>query len=245
MSNIDGKVSIIVVAYDTTNRDRQMTGSCIGTIEMYTDREDYELIFVDQVPFQKLGEVSNPGVLKYTPEDVAVGVWRYKPVVVDKYIETTENIGLSAAFNLGAKEATGKYICFMHHDVFVPDNWLPKMVSALSQNRIIVPHQGPTKREDVIRWSKMTHDELMLENGYYDAGMLLMTREDFLKTPGWDEDFKIVFPGRVFVHFICDSLGIGLYCTPEVNIIHFGARTVDPKLNEIEGALLHTKGYIK
>jgi hypothetical protein len=48
------KTSIILVALDTTLRDRQMTGSCIGAIEMYTDREDYELILVDQMPIEKL-----------------------------------------------------------------------------------------------------------------------------------------------------------------------------------------------
>jgi hypothetical protein len=75
--------------------------------------------------------------------------------------------------------------------------------------------------------------------------MLLMTKEDFDKTSGWDEDFKIVFPGMVFVSRICDRLGIGIYCTPEVNIIHFGARTVNKEREIEECGFLHSKGYIQ
>lgn len=236
------KTSIIVVALDTTLKERQMTGSCIGAIETHTNREDYELILVDQMPFQPIGCVSNLGVLKYTPINSANGEYRYQPVVLDKLIETKENIGLSAAYNLGAKNATGKYLVFMHNDVFVPDNWLPPMIRILNETdcKCITPNQGPTTREDMVRWSKMTHEELLGETAHYDAGLLVVKTEDFLKTKGWDEDFKIIYPGKVFVDYIIG----GAYCTPSVTIIHLGARLQDQKLVDQEGALLHARGYI-
>ena len=237
------KTSIIIVALDKTERDRQMTGSCIGTIEMNTNREDYELILVDQMAFETIGAVANPGVLKYTPIKNGDGDHRYLPVVLDKYIEVPENIGLSAAYNLGAKNATGKYLVFMHNDIFLPDNWLPNMIKALEENKakIITPHQGPTTREEVKRWSQMTHKELMNEQGHYDAGLLLMKTEFFKSTPGFDEAFKIIFPGMVFVRYICNC---DLYCTPEVNMIHFGARDQDPKLIMEEQPFLYSHGYL-
>lgn len=233
------KVSIIVVANDHNAKERQITGACFCNIEKHTNEEDYELIFIDQESYdgKRLDDVRNPGVIEYHSE------------VIDKYISLKENIGLSASFNLGAKESTGEYLCFMHNDVLVPDNWLLKLLSYVKDCVIVTPHQGPTTRQNFLKWSSMTHEEIENIDGNYDAGLLLMKKSDFLKTGGWDENFKSIFPGLVFVRFICGKYGIGLHATPEVIITHLGRRSDEEEpyrtLYSVESVLLHTRGYVQ
>lgn len=240
------KTSIIVVAYDKSHIRRQITAACLGNIERYTDTEDYELIVIDQEPCEI-----------FDSERERFGAFtNFKFSTIDKYIVLDKHIGLSVANNLGASKATGEYICFLHNDVFVSNDWLPRLRYFLENNfyDIVVPHQGTTPRKKIKEWTLKNPEDFNGESGYYDAGLLLMRKKDFDKTGGWDEDFKFIYSGNVFVRYICqDKYKLRLQCTPAVIITHLGQffdiRQPYPKRYaeaiKKENRLLHEKGYIK
>jgi len=161
------KTSIIVVACDFQSTQRRVTKACLGCISKWTDREDYELILVDQKPCMEIES-------------------RYHKIDIDKHL-IVDDIGGAQAFNLGAKESNPeyKYICFLHNDVMVIDNWLPMMLEPLSRGFTqTMPIQGMLTREEV-KLLQQQEDP----GGYDDAGMICMTKEEFAKTGGWDERF--------------------------------------------------------
>ena len=162
------KTSIIVVACDFQSTQRRVTKACLGCIAKFTDREDYELIFVDQNPCMEIES-------------------RYHKIDIDKHL-IVGDIGGAQAFNLGAKESNPeyKYICFLHNDFLVNDNWLPAMLEPIKNSYFTqtTPHQGVTTRDDVKQFQSNKS-----VNGNDDAGMMCMTKETFAKTGGWDERF--------------------------------------------------------
>ena len=170
------KTSIIVVTYDFNKTLRRVTKACLGAIAKFTNREDYELILIDQKPCEKIKS-------------------RYHKIDIDKHI-ITEDIGASQAFNLGAKESNPeyKYVCFLHNDFIVNDNWLPAMIEPLNNGfTSTMPHQGVTTREDVERFRGDPNAQ-----GNDDAGMVCMTKETFAKTGGWDENFPNIYQELYF-----------------------------------------------
>lgn len=227
--------SIIVVAYDKSHIRRQITSACLGNIEKYTDSKDYELILIDQKPCELFSE----------ERDRFGTAANFHFSIIDKYIVLKKHIGYSAANNLGAQRTKGEYLCFIHNDVFVPENWLPKLRYYLDTFDIVAPHQGPTSYEEMKN----------LKKGHYDAGLLLITRKAFDKTKGWDKDFKVIYPGYTFVNSCQNKYGLNFQCIPDVTITHLGQLidTGNPgyitprykKLIQRENRLLHEKGYIK
>jgi GT2 family glycosyltransferase len=170
--------SIIVAPFDNQVIVRRMTYACLGNIAKYTDDEDYELIVVDQ------GSMTNIHDVYHMTDHV------------DKHL-VVGDVGMSQAMNIGAKEATGKYICFMHNDVFVWEGWLRTMVGFLEnpkyKYRIVMPHQGRTTREMMKKFEKEENPR-----GNDDAGLILMSKEDFDKTGGWDERFPNIYQDLAF-----------------------------------------------
>ena len=170
------KTSIVVVAYDTIRLQRKITSACLANIQRYTNRDEYELIFVDQ------------GVGKPTPLDVS-----HHLLDIDKHV-VAGDIGVSAAYNLGYKESNPDYplIVFMHNDVLVPDDWLKNLRESLDTHKVVMPHQGPTTRDFVI---ESRTKNIQANN---DAGLIMMSKETFKGTGGWDERFKGIYQTQIF-----------------------------------------------
>lgn len=170
------KTSIIVVACDFNTTLRRISKACLGAIAKFTDRDSYELIFVDQNPCTEIAS-------------------RYHKIDIDKQIWEGD-IGGSQAFNRGAKESNPdyKYICFMHNDFIVNDGWLPAMLKPLNEGfKYTMPHQGITTREDLENFRR---DPTIRGND--DAGMVCMTKESFKETGGWDERFPNILQDLYF-----------------------------------------------
>jgi len=155
-----------------------MTYACLGNIAKYTDDEDYELIVVDQ---GKMVELSD----------------RYHTTNhVDKHL-IVGDVGMSQAMNIGAKEATGEYICFMHNDVFVWEGWLPTLRGFLENPKydykVVMPHQGRTTREMMKQFEVEENPR-----GNDDAGLMIMRKSDFEATGGWNERFPNIYQELAF-----------------------------------------------
>jgi len=192
------KTTIVVAAYDVNIFQRRITSACLGNITRYTNRDEYELIFVDQGKPDELNE-------------------RFHKVDIDKHIKLPENLGSSAAMNVGAKAASldTKYICFMHTDVFVSEGWLETLRSVLDIGpwKGVMPHQGADTREFV---KKSMASETPFIRGNDDAGVIMMDKETFAKSGGWDERFKGVYMDVAFRR----RLGIEYYPTAKCIITH-------------------------
>ena len=179
-----GLTSIIMTSYDHTILLRKITSASLGSISKHTDPDDYELILVDN---------ANNNIGLNTREHF---------IKIDKHIKNPENLGCSRGNNQGveASDPTTKYLCFIHNDVFVSNNWLPRLRKYLEDGRwdIVYPHQGPTPRDMFVKWENMSFEERILERGTDDGGLILMTREAYNKTGGWDERFKYLWHDFAF-----------------------------------------------
>ena len=200
------KTTIIIVAYDTIRLQRQITSACLGNISRYTNRDEYELIFVDQyLNGKSAGDLNT----------------KFHHIDIDKHIKVEEHIGSSAAANLGAKNADPetKYLCFMHPDVFVWEGWLPTLRSFIEKGQIeiVMPHQSASDREQI----KAFYQE---ENprGNDDAGLIMMTKNAFEKSGGWDERLKSIYQDLAFRRRWKDSY----WCTAKCLITHIGCGTL-------------------
>jgi len=206
------RTSIILTTYDSTPLMRKITSACIASINKYTD--DYELIVVDNKP-------------------VEVGFNEREHLVkIDKHVINEENVGCSAGNNQGAALADpeSKYICFIQSDVFVSDGWLPKLQRYLEDNDVVLPHQGPIKREEYVKWRDMTFEEVNKEQGNDDGGLILMTMEAWKKTEGWNENLKYLWHDLGF-KFNMAKAKLTMKKAAEPVIIHIGgaAAIVDPE----------------
>lgn len=197
------KTSIIMTALNSSGIQVNITSAALGNISKYTDREDYELILVDQ----KAKESNNILDLNH----------RHNHIDIDKHLKI-DDIGMSAAMNLGYKNSNPDYpyICFIHNDVFVWEGWLSTLRNFLEKdnNMILMPIQGPFARENV----KQTYLEVE-PRGNDDAGMVMMSKETFKKTGGWDERFRSVYQDGAFrLRF-----PRGYFPTGKVIITHIGS----------------------
>jgi hypothetical protein len=204
--NLSNKTSIIMTAHDADGVYRYITSAAISNIQKYTDREDYELVLVDDLT-GGAGEELNE---------------RYHNINLDKHIKITKDIGISACRNLGAKESDPltKYLCFIDNDMFVWEGWLSKLRSYLEAGKwdAIYPHQGATTREFV----KESYEKE--GRGNDDAGLILITREAFERTGGWDEKFKSVYHDLAFRKRM-GRTGVSAWCTNQVIVTHLGGVT--------------------
>lgn len=165
--------SIILTAYLQTPFQAHMTMACIANITRYTDTSDYELILMSDSE-------------KYPVRD------DYKVLKIDQYVKT-EGMGYTKSMNEGARLAKGDALVFLQNDVFVWEGWLPKLRWYLEQGvaECIIPDQCPRDREFVKKSYKLDQMEAT-RWGSRDAGLLMITKEAFKRTGGWNEDLSLL-----------------------------------------------------
>ena len=216
-------------AYDLTKIQRQITTAAMGNIQKYTDTDDYEFILMDN------------GTQTYIDT-------KYNCIELDQHIVNEEDIGYSASMNLGAKKSNSDfpYVCFIHNDVFVHEGWLSKLLKHLTDKRIdgrladiVVPSQGYMTRQQVL--DSYANKIKTLDN---DAGLMLMSKESFKKTGGWDERMKSIYQDYVFRRKGIKDSGLQFRQTSDVIITHIGYATIgldDDKFDrtvEAEGSIV-------
>ena len=202
------KVSIIMCCFNFSRTVAHMAMASISNIRRFTDEEDYELIIIDNVP-------------KFAIRD------DYKVLHLENathIIEETD-IGYYASLNKGARLAKGKYLCFIQPDVFVHENWLKNAVYYLDNNMadVVFPDQFPQTREYVKKSYDMNFEEAMKYGGR-EAGCLIITKEGFDKTGGWDERLHNEYGEAALFHKISKA-GLRWTSTCKSLITHITAGT--------------------
>jgi hypothetical protein len=222
------KTSVIMCAFDTEMWQRHITLAALNCIRRFTPSDEYELILVDT------GTVTDEG----GPYN------RFEIIKPDKWIKR-DDIGYSAAMNLGVKESDSEseYVILMHNDVFVQEGWLPKLRKYLEENlcEVVYPDQIARTRKNM---------EEIYEGkapvGYDEAGMQMMKKKDYIRIGGYDDDFKSVYQDLAFIKRK-NAYSIRTICTTDTFITHIGSVTyakdakIENKLRGEEGALLDKK----
>jgi len=177
----------------------------LANITRYTDPEDYDLTLVDCD--KKWAIRDEYGVLK-----------------IDKTIEVDKSVKYPEAMNIGAAQSDGEYICFIENDIFVWENWLNDLLWYIENDVLdaVMPHQIPTTRARQLEFNNMTHQEA-LNQGNYEAGLIIMRRSDFEKIGHWDGDKNIICWKDFFSRIDDASLRRGH--TAKVTISHIAGAT--------------------
>ncbi len=118
MSENPFKISVIVPVYNV----EKYLSRCIDSILSQTFT-DFELLLVDDGSTDKSGEICD----EYAKTDARIKVFH------------TENRGVSAARNLGIKEASADWICFVDSDDWVEKKFLSDLYgNGFSQDECII-----------------------------------------------------------------------------------------------------------
>ena len=196
--------SIIMTAYIQEPFQAHMTMASIANITRYTDPEDYELILMSDSE-------------KFPVRD------DYKVLKIDRY-ERTENVSYTQAMNMGARLATGDYLCFIQNDIFVWEYWLDDLKEYFIRGLAdcVIPDQCPRDRAFVKKAQQMDYEEAM-KFGSRDAGLLYITRDAFRRTHGWNEELTLLCDTDFYQRMA--KAGVRQIDTCKVMITHIMAAT--------------------
>lgn len=194
--------SVIVCTFDQFKWQRHITLACLNALRRFTD-QPYELILVDQIDAGTGGPYN-----------------RWEIIKPDKQLFPGD-IGYSAAMNLGVRESNpdSKYLVFMHSDVYVQEGWLGKLIDCHEKGLgdVIYPDQIARPRQQILDSYRNPYSV-----GYDEAGLMLMSRETFNATGGWDERFKAVYQDMMFQRRLVGA-GKTWHCTMNTFISHIGS----------------------
>ena len=213
--------TIIVPAYVQTHLSAHITMACLANIIRFTDPVEYELILIHDVPQHKVRDDYK------VFEEVGM-----KEIILDKYTNYSEKM------NMAAKEAKGDYLAFIQNDCFVWEGWLENLRYYLELDLAdaVVPDQTPRSRE-YINWAKKITMEEGLNTGNRDACMVMITKEGFAKTGGWNGDLQAFAEADFYER--CGAAGIRLCPTNKVAITHICLATHYQDMPAFEARMHH------
>lgn len=201
------KTSIIVLNWNGLD----MLKNCINHIRQNTNRDEYELIVVDNGS-------KEPGTLEYIQNECK------SP---DKAIFNQKNRGFAAANNQGALISTGELLCFVNNDCYVGKGWLTNMRRTLFswKDCVAVGPMGNPKNATVNRVPTgcFQHKGQFLKDTKVPiliAFCLLVRKEAFEKAGKFCEDFGL---GNFEDNYLCRKLqenGGTLWVSAEADVNH-------------------------
>ncbi len=217
-------VSIIFVNYKTED----FLLACLKSIKEYTHGLSYEFIVVDNS--FSLG--NNKQILNAFPET--------------SWIDAGGNVGFSAANNIGAKQAKGKFLLFLNTDTLLFDNAIANAINFLERKTNFVAIGGlqlnaalepipyfyslNDLRKDfyfvpnhpifqrVLRAFLPTEKFDPSETNNLVGAFILLSQDAFKKVGGWDEQF-FMYAEDAELSYRLSKLG-KLGYTEEVKFIH-------------------------
>lgn len=196
--------SIIMTCFDKNQTMRHVSMLAAADITRYTDPSSYELIIVDTEPIYPFRD-------------------DYHVLKIDRKIEVPKNLGYYESMNIGAKEAKGKYLCFIENDVFVRENWLKNLSWYLKNDYCdaIMPDQIPTTWEGIRKYKALSFEEAF-GKGATEAGLILMTKDAYETIGAWDKTWTGQSPhfGWKRIYQQIGEAGLRMGQTAKVTISH-------------------------
>jgi GT2 family glycosyltransferase/glycosyltransferase involved in cell wall biosynthesis len=164
----------------------------------------------------------------------ARGAW---PV---RYRRNDENLGFLRNVNAAARDAHGRYLCFLNNDVIVPDAWLDRLVDTLEsdpsigavgplflddQDRVLecgaIVHNDGSARQ-LGRGAALTDRRYQFVNDVdYVSGACLLLRADvFWRHGGFDEIYAPCYYEDTDLCMKLAAEGLRVVVDPRVQIVH-------------------------
>lgn len=178
--------SIIIINYNTA----RLTLDCLDSIYSYGNLTDLEIIVVDNASAE-----ADLGILETGLGNRA------------RLIKSPRNVGFAAGNNLGARQAQGRYLCFLNSDVILTEDIfssLGKVFLGDEQIGIVAPRlvnpdgsaqakaYGPFPSLSYLLYKNLLrrHDNDFPKKIDWVSGAALCIRKDvFDLVGGWDENF--------------------------------------------------------
>ena len=211
-------VSIIIPAYNAW----EMNYQCIESIITNTAGVAYEVLLAD--------DCSEDGTKNCA--DVITNL---------VHIRSEQNLGFLKNCNYAAGFAKGKYILFLNNDTKVKANWLAPMVSLMERDqsagmvgaKLIYP-DGKLQEAGGIIWNdasgwnyghkqdpELPEFNYVKEADYISGACILIRKEIWLKTGGFDERYSPAYYEDTDFAFTLRSLGYKVMYQPLSEVIHY------------------------
>lgn len=220
-------LSIIIVNY----KSEKYLEKCVSSIKEKLLDVDYEIIIVNND--KDLGAV---------------------PLKNINWIRTGKNMGFGTACNLGAKNARGKFICFLNPDTEIISENISELLNKLKNNDNIaaigprlLTEDGKTQwwcaGKEFSLWRLVKNNIGLTESkkiwesqkeifaDWVSGAAFFIKKEIFKKTKGFDEKFFLYFEDEDLCRRI-KSLGYDILYCPEFSILHKGGRSRESFLKQ-------------
>lgn len=222
-------VSVIVVTRNT----REVTLRCLDSLSQNTTSGAYEVIVVDNA--------SSDG----TSEDL-----RHSPGI--RLIRNDENLGFGVGVNMGAAQATGRYLLLLNSDAFVEPGWLDPLLAAMEADpgtaavvpmvlnldgslqeaaalvsgdgRTIAHGSGADPADPAYRFPRFVD--------YGSALCMLVRRRAFEAVGGFDPVYGLGYCEDVDLCFRFAERGWRVRYEPRSRVLHVGGASSDPQTIE-------------
>ena len=186
-----------------------MSMLCLDHIRKFTNEGEYELIIIDPIP-------------KHPIRDDYKTLFDGKNDF--KHLKLDYDPGYTGGMNLGAKEASGEILVFIQNDVFVREDWLYDLRWYIEHGwEAVWPDQVPRSRQYVLDTYERDFDDPESLKGGRDAGLLMITREAFERTGGWNEELGLLAEADFYQRM--GKTGVKSTDTNKVLITHVMAAT--------------------
>lgn len=216
------KFSFIIINYNT----KELTSNCIDSILSAFNREQYEIIVVDNNSTDSSQDLLNK---KY-----------YKKI---NLILNKENFGFAAANNIGSKIAQGELLFFLNSDTVINKDFLPEVYKYFMKDTNLgvlgfnlIDKEGKKQPHafgkfpgiiNVIKNKFITENNYssnLIETDWVSGAALIIKKEIFKKIGEFDENFFMYFE-EVDLCKRVKLLGLKVAVCFNITIIHLCGRS--------------------
>lgn len=226
------KVSIIIPHY----RGHEILMKCIKSIRESTFN-DYEVIIVDN-------------------NSTDSSLDNFEPNINESIVKSLYNRGYAGGCNLGAKNATGKYLIFLNNDTEHSPDWIEPLIDTIESDSTISSVQPKLlsyynrNKFDYAGGSGGLLDYLVYpfargrifstiedDKGQYNAqeqifwasGTCFITRRELFKKIGGFDEALFAHMEEIDYHWRCQLHGYRVFSNPKSVIFHKGGQTLSYK----------------
>ena len=198
-------VSIVILC----RNNLEYTKKCIESIRKNTE-VSYQLVVVDNG--------SSDGTCQYLEivlKDRDVLIWNPK------------NIGFSSANNLGARVASGEYLCFLNNDCEVGSGWVRQLLEAAKNSALVgasVFCLQPDFRAMTFKFVGTGKEDN--EWSYIEGWCLFLKREIFNFVGGFDTRFDPYLSEDADLSFKFKKYGMKIGKVENLRVKHHGSKTL-------------------
>ncbi len=228
-SSDNQKVSIIIPVFNNLN----FTKKCLKTIFKNTQHPDFEILIVDNA--------STDGTADY--------LRNLKDIRVKPFYKS-QNEGFVNACNLGAKNASGKYVLLLNNDTEVQPGWLTSLVNFAEENhdcgaigsKLVYPdgtlqEAGAIIFSDGNGWNfgrggspQDPRFNFVREVDYCSGAALMVNKNIWDKIGGFDQRYSPAYYEDTDMCFSIRKLGFKVYYHPHSVVIHHEGKTAGTDL---------------